>query len=391
MPAPTAPEVTRTISLPALRCSAICATNCSICARSGCLRLSVRTPVPSLTTMRAAELSNSRCMSQGKIPSSGSKFQFKFKGDIALSATWNLELEMLHPALAIRPAPLHADSELSSPEPRDGCVGMSTLPENELDLEKLFLPAWAQQPSTAKLYAQYRGRRRTARTPRRSPRPPAGPPPGGPPGPRPPGERRDRGPQGDRRGPPARDSGGKIFWRRTASLRSPRTREHREPPPLPEINVSLVPDEKGVESLARQIRTTGRAYPLFDIARLILERPERHSVTFSVKKNRRGQAGPAAVRLRARRYALAFRRRRRRARSAKSFRHVLPGRTHGDRTAEGQIHLRRAMRHERRDSRPAELSRLPEPVAQAAHRALQPRCRSRCSSPACASCATKRS
>ena len=32
---------------------------------------------------------------------------------------------------------------------------MSTLPENELDLEKLFLPAWAQQePSSAK-YAKY--------------------------------------------------------------------------------------------------------------------------------------------------------------------------------------------------------------------------------------------
>ena len=37
-----------------------------------------------------------------------------------------------------------------------------------------------------------------------------------------------------------------------------------------------------------------------------------------------------------------------------------------DRTAEGRLHVRRAMRLERRDSRPAELSRLPEPVAQAA-------------------------
>jgi hypothetical protein len=51
----------------------------------------------------------------------------------------------------------------------------------------------------------------------------------------------------------------------------------------------LVPDEKGVESLARQIRMTGRAYPLFDIAQMILQKPERHSVLFSIKKNAEGK------------------------------------------------------------------------------------------------------
>jgi hypothetical protein len=67
-------------------------------------------------------------------------------------------------------------------------------------------------------------------------------------------------------------------------------RERREPPaPLPEINVTLVPEERGVESLARQIKVTGRAYPLFDIAQMILQKPERHTVTFSVKKNPEGQ------------------------------------------------------------------------------------------------------
>lgn len=54
--------------------------------------------------------------------------------------------------------------------------------------------------------------------------------------------------------------------------------------PLPEVNHAFIPEEAGVESLARQIKMTGRAYPLFDIARLILQKPERHSVTFSVKK-----------------------------------------------------------------------------------------------------------
>src|SRR2546421_4298664 len=58
MPAPTAPELTTTTSLPALRCSASCATSCCIWAGSGCLRASVNTPVPSLTTMRLTSLSN---------------------------------------------------------------------------------------------------------------------------------------------------------------------------------------------------------------------------------------------------------------------------------------------------------------------------------------------
>ena len=34
---------------------------------------------------------------------------------------------------------------------------------------------------------------------------------------------------------------------------------------------------------------TGRAYPLFDIAQMILQKPERHAVAFSVKKNPEGQ------------------------------------------------------------------------------------------------------
>jgi len=59
--------------------------------------------------------------------------------------------------------------------------------------------------------------------------------------------------------------------------------------PLPEINLSFLPDEKGVESLARQIKMTGRAYPLFDIAQMILQKSERHAVTFGVAKNAENQ------------------------------------------------------------------------------------------------------
>ena len=35
---------------------------------------------------------------------------------------------------------------------------MSTLPENELDLDKLFLPAWAQGTTSTKQYANFEAR-----------------------------------------------------------------------------------------------------------------------------------------------------------------------------------------------------------------------------------------
>ena len=53
--------------------------------------------------------------------------------------------------------------------------------------------------------------------------------------------------------------------------------------------MSLIAEDKGVDSLARQIKMTGRAYPLFDIAQMILQRPERVVATFSIKKNAEGQ------------------------------------------------------------------------------------------------------
>jgi hypothetical protein len=55
------------------------------------------------------------------------------------------------------------------------------------------------------------------------------------------------------------------------------------------LTLSILPDEKGIESLARQIRITGRAYPLFDIAQLILQKPERQQIRFEVIKKPDGQ------------------------------------------------------------------------------------------------------
>jgi hypothetical protein len=181
---------------------------------------------------------------------------------------------------------------------RAGSIVMSTLPDNEFDLEKLFLPAWAQEAPSAAKYAKFEGEveRPDRRGDHRGPRPPrpdgrfGGRRPGGPQRPGAPGGADAGGPpQGDRRREGQRGPRGDWHGKGRGDRRL-EPRPHREPPPpLPEIQVAVIPDEKGVESLARQIKISGRAYPLFDIAQMILQKPERHGFTFSIKKNAEGK------------------------------------------------------------------------------------------------------
>ena len=153
---------------------------------------------------------------------------------------------------------------------------MSSISDVEIDLEKLFLPAWAQGKPAANPYAKFAGepagrddRQREGR--RGGPRPES---------------------FGERRGPRPPRTGGKFGDRKKGfSQRDDRgeRRERFEPPaPLPEITVTFLPDEMGVESLARQIKVTGRAYPLFQIAQIVLQKPERYAVQLGVKKNADG-------------------------------------------------------------------------------------------------------
>ena len=159
---------------------------------------------------------------------------------------------------------------------------MSMSPEAELNLEQHFLPAWAKESSNINPYAKFEGRpeRADRRDDRGGPRRdgpsrrPGGPSsrglggpggsgrPGGPGGPGGPGAPHGGSRPGqDRNRGPRRDEGGRGGERR----------EPVAPPiPLPEINIALVAEEAGVESLSRQIRQTGRAYPLFDIAQMML-------------------------------------------------------------------------------------------------------------------------
>lgn len=186
---------------------------------------------------------------------------------------------------------------------------MSTEPEQNtppsselgLDLDLHFLPSWAQKPAEENPYEKYtgqeevRGRDRRGRPGRdrgrdrgdRPPRPPGFRPDGGgrrPSGPRGEGDRRGPGgPPGARgpRGPQQR--GG-----RPGGFRGDRP-EQRPALKLPELEVTFIPEDKGVESLARQIKLTGRAYPLFEIAYLVLKKPERYHIQLTAKKNAEGQ------------------------------------------------------------------------------------------------------
>ncbi len=158
--------------------------------------------------------------------------------------------------------------------------------ELELDLDLHFLPAWAQRSSTENKYAKFEGGgdERERRDDRRGP----------------PDQRRDRPPRRDPNRPRGPREGGErraggAPWQRHeggygGQRSGPRYEERREPvaPPV-QLNVNFIPEEKGVEALARQIRLTGRAYPLFDIAHLILKKPDRYEVQFGVIKDAEGK------------------------------------------------------------------------------------------------------
>lgn len=56
-----------------------------------------------------------------------------------------------------------------------------------------------------------------------------------------------------------------------------------------QVEIELRPDPAGVSSLARQIKLGGRAYPLLEVAGLVIQKPDRYEVTFSVMRGKDGQ------------------------------------------------------------------------------------------------------
>jgi hypothetical protein len=139
---------------------------------------------------------------------------------------------------------------------------MSGFSEADIDLEKLFLPAWAQEKPEKNRYDKFTGNEGE-----RS------------------GHEKRRGRFSENRGESRPRFGKKPGDKKDFRRPERREPERYEPPaPLPEIAAVFMADEKGVEQIARQIRVTGRAYPLFQIADLVLQKPERYSVRLSVKK-----------------------------------------------------------------------------------------------------------
>ena len=160
---------------------------------------------------------------------------------------------------------------------------MSEESETDLSLDLQFLPEWAQEDSGKNKYeghsggdrrGQVRGRgQKRNNQHERDERKGRGA-----------GRSKGKGGRGDKR-----DYGGrKSSFREASSGRRERDgrdgkggRFQRPKAPQLELRVDFVPDEQGVESIAKEIRLTGRAYPLFQIALLILDRPSRYGIRLS--------------------------------------------------------------------------------------------------------------
>ena len=116
-------------------------------------------------------------------------------------------------------------------------------------------------------------------------------------GPRPDGGNRGPRTEGANRGP--RPEGGNRGPRREGD-RGPRGRDqHRvdrnfdERPRLPEgWFVRLLPEPRAVEALSKQIKASGRAYSVFDVAKLFLSGRDRYLLHFYYKKPARGEDQP---------------------------------------------------------------------------------------------------
>ena len=216
--------------------------------------------------------------------------------------------------------------------------------ELKLDLEKAFQPSWAQKPAEENKYANYEGRDTGPRDreggdrgrgrgagfggarpggggfggPRPGgggfggPRPSGGGGGGGGSrpgggggtrpgggggfgGPRPGGNvgggggLRGRGPGG---GPGPTGEGTGLNWDASADPRrdrGPRRFDDRDREPLVPLELDFLPEPGGVASLAKQIRLSGRAYPLFEVAGLVAQKPERYNVSLRTIRGQNGQ------------------------------------------------------------------------------------------------------
>lgn len=167
-----------------------------------------------------------------------------------------------------------------------------------IDLSQMFRPSWTTETAgasdaTAKLAAKFdegdrpaRGDRHDregrpgGRGPRREGNRSAGPRGQGGQG----GGNRDRGPRPEGRrdgkgGGPRREGSGRGREERRGSHDSRERAPERAPQPALEgWKLSIVPDDAAIEGIAKQVRSRAKAYPLFELARLILQLSDRYNV-----------------------------------------------------------------------------------------------------------------
>ncbi len=167
--------------------------------------------------------------------------------------------------------------------------------DRDLVLDLNFVPNWARKPPSSGQYRAFddddergggdRGRRREGRRPG-GPRPGGGGDrersrgDGGRGGPRPDGRRdsRDRG-EGRPRAPSGAEAG------RSERPERPERRpdDFRESIELPPVTVRFLPEQRQLAALIRQIGVSRRAYPLMDLAVLLLNQPNGCFVRFQVE------------------------------------------------------------------------------------------------------------
>jgi hypothetical protein len=151
-------------------------------------------------------------------------------------------------------------------------------PDLEMDLAKSFQPSWARESDSPDRISRMVAKHGDDDRPERA------------------GKSRDRS-QGRNR-PPARSNDRRRPDDRKGERRHDRHETRRPDRPAPELQgwaLQFRPHPLGVEGLAKQIKTGAKAYPLFDLARLVLEKSERYLVEFQ----RSSENAPALFQLRA--------------------------------------------------------------------------------------------
>ncbi|HWB58411.1 MAG TPA: hypothetical protein VG733_02925, partial [Chthoniobacteraceae bacterium] len=167
---------------------------------------------------------------------------------------------------------------------------MSEIPP---DFDLKFLPDWLKEQPKKNAYADYEGE--TEERPRRDftkPRPRKPEQRGRPGEQRSGGQRRAEGKHGRREG------GGRDDRSRGPAAPAPMV-ERRPEKPLA-VKVEFLPELHCAAALAKQIKASTRAYPLFDLARMFLGKPDRHRVKIttsdaSLTLHQCGENGPVAL------------------------------------------------------------------------------------------------